>query len=92
MNEHKIKTIEVFSDIVEENGVDNWNSLYQNKKNYFKTILSCYSFTEDEMKELDGLSTYDQLLNTVGRGVQCDDCAQKETELYDKYYPKTNYE
>jgi hypothetical protein len=48
--------------------------------------------TEEEMKELDGLCTYDQLLSTVGRGVQCDDCAQKEAELYDKYYPKTNYE
>jgi len=57
MNKHKIKTIEVFSDIVEENGVDNWNSLYQNKKNYFKTILSCYSFTEDEMKEMWFMNT-----------------------------------
>ena len=39
------------------------------------------------MKELDGLNTYDQLLNTVGRGVQCNDCAKKEAELYEKYYP-----
>ena len=29
----------------------------------------------------------DQLLNTVGRGVQCNDCGKKEAELYEKYYP-----
>jgi hypothetical protein len=45
--------------------------------------------TEDEMKELDSLSYYDQLLNTVGRGVQCDDCGKKEAELYEIYYPKS---
>ena len=44
--------------------------------------------TEEEMKELDGLSTYDQLLSTVGRGVQCEDCGKKEAELYDRYYPR----
>ena len=44
--------------------------------------------TEDEMNELEGLATYDQLLSTVGRGVQCDDCANKEAELYVKYYPE----
>jgi hypothetical protein len=46
--------------------------------------------TKEEMDELDGLCTYDQLLNTVGRGVQCDECAIKENELYEKYYPNTN--
>lgn len=44
--------------------------------------------TPKEIEELEGLTTYDQLLNTVGRGVQCDDCAKKEEELYEKYYPK----
>jgi hypothetical protein len=44
--------------------------------------------TEEESKELDDLATYDQLLNTVGRGVQCDVCGKKEAELYEKYYPK----
>lgn len=44
----------------------------------------------EEFKELDNLNMYDQLLNTVGKGVQCDDCAIKEQELYNKYYPKTN--
>jgi hypothetical protein len=45
--------------------------------------------TEEEMKELDGLATYDQLLNTVGRGIQCDECALKEAKLYNKYYPES---
>jgi DNA-directed RNA polymerase subunit N (RpoN/RPB10) len=44
--------------------------------------------TEEQAKELDELGMYDQLLNTVGRGVQCDDCAKKEAEMYDKYYPR----
>ena len=44
--------------------------------------------TPEEMIELDNLSSYDQMLNTVGRGVQCDDCGRKEAELYEKYYPK----
>jgi len=43
---------------------------------------------EKDRKEMDDLATYDQLLNTVGRGVQCDDCGKKEAELYEKYYPK----
>jgi hypothetical protein len=45
--------------------------------------------TEEESKELDQLATYDQLLNTVGRGVQCDDCGKKEAELYEIYYPRS---
>jgi hypothetical protein len=40
------------------------------------------------MLELDNLSYYDQLLNTVGKGVQCNDCGKKEAELYKKYYPE----
>tara|TARA_R110000868_G_scaffold1452_4_gene11403 strand:- start:5639 stop:6082 length:444 start_codon:yes stop_codon:yes gene_type:complete len=44
--------------------------------------------TPEEMKELDNLSSYDQMLNTVGKGVQCDDCGRKEAELYEKHYPE----
>jgi hypothetical protein len=57
-------------------------------KNWFKN-LERTDLTEEEIKELDSLTTYDQLLNTVGRGIQCDDCAKKESELYEKYYPKS---
>ena len=48
--------------------------------------------TEEELEELDKLSLYDQMLNSIGRGVQCNDCGRKESELYEKYYPKTNHE
>ena len=63
--------------LIEKWGREDW------WKNLERTNL-----TEDEMNELEGLATYDQLLSTVGRGVQCDDCAMKETELYSQYYPK----
>ena len=53
-------------------------------KNFERTDL-----TDQERGEMDDLASYDQLLNTVGRGVQCDDCARKEAELYEKYYPKS---
>jgi hypothetical protein len=41
----------------------------------------------EEYNKLDQLGIYDQLLNTVGRGIQCNDCVIKEEELYNKYYP-----
>jgi ferredoxin len=63
--------------LIDKWGREDW------QKNFERTDL-----TEEEDKELDGLNMYDQLLNTVGRGVQCGDCAKKEAELYDKYYPR----
>jgi len=50
--QYNIKTVEVYSDIIDEDGSDNWKSLYKNKKTYFRTILSCYSFTDEELKEM----------------------------------------
>jgi len=52
LEKYQIETVEVFSDIVDEDGIDNWNSLYRGKKNHFKTIKSCYSFTHEEMVEM----------------------------------------
>lgn len=49
---YKIETVEVYSDILDEDGSDNWNRLYREKKNYFKTIRSCFSYTADEMQEM----------------------------------------
>lgn len=49
---YSIETVEVYSDIVDEDGADNWDSLYKEKKTYFKTIRACFSFTEEEMKEM----------------------------------------
>jgi hypothetical protein len=49
---YQIETIEVYSDILDEDGSDNWNSLYKNKKTYFKTIRSCFSFSKEDMHEM----------------------------------------
>ena len=64
-------------DIIDKWGRDNW---FEN--------LERTDLTEDDCKELESLATYDQLLNTVGRGIQCDECGIKEAELYKKYYPE----
>ena len=52
LNKYDIKLVEVYSDLIDEAGVDNQNSLYKNKRTYFKTISSCYSFTIEEMCEM----------------------------------------
>tara|TARA_Y100000768_G_scaffold389009_1_gene390175 strand:- start:14212 stop:15894 length:1683 start_codon:yes stop_codon:yes gene_type:complete len=51
-DKYNIETVEVYSDIVDEDGIDNWNSLYRNKRSYFKTIRSCFSFSAEEMVEM----------------------------------------
>jgi hypothetical protein len=50
--QYNIETVEVYSDLADEAGIDNWGSLYKAKKNYFRTISSCYSFTRAEMVEM----------------------------------------
>jgi hypothetical protein len=62
--------------------IDKWG-----RKDWWKN-LERKDLTKEEMDELDGLCTYDQLLSTVGRGVQCEECGVKEAELYEIYYPK----
>jgi len=52
IDKYKIKLVEVYTDLVDEEGVDNENSLYKNKRTYFKTISSCYSFTFEDMQEM----------------------------------------
>ncbi len=49
---YQIETVEVYSDIVDEDGTDNWHNLYKNKRTYFKTIRSCFSFTSEDMYEM----------------------------------------
>ena len=51
-DKYGIETVEVYSDIVDEDGTDNRNTLYLNKQTHFKTIRSCFSFTGEEMKEM----------------------------------------
>jgi hypothetical protein len=50
--QYEIETVEVYTDSADEDGTDNFYGLYKNKKSYFKTIRSCYSFTKDEMIEM----------------------------------------
>jgi len=50
--QYDIETVKVYTDLVDEDGVDNWEGLYKNQKNYFYTIRSCYSFTQEEMYEM----------------------------------------
>jgi hypothetical protein len=52
IKKYKIKLVEVYTDLVDEAGVDNQHSLYKTKRHYFKTISSCYSYTFEEMCEM----------------------------------------
>jgi radical SAM superfamily enzyme YgiQ (UPF0313 family) len=52
LKNYNIKLVEVYTDLVDEGGVENKNTLYKNKRNYFKTISECYSFTKQEMVEM----------------------------------------
>lgn len=52
LEKYNIRLVEVYTDLVDEDGVDNLRGLYRNKKHTFKTISSCYSFTNDEMCEM----------------------------------------
>ena len=52
LKQYNIELVEVYTDLVDEEGVDNKNSFYRNKRHYFKTIASCYSFTRDDMCEM----------------------------------------
>lgn len=63
--------------------IDKWG-----RKNWWEN-LERTDLTPEQMEELDHICSYDQALNTVGRGVQCDDCGRKEAELYEKYYPRS---
>ena len=59
--------------------------------------LERVDLTDEEVKELSDMCSYDQALNTIGKGIQCDKCSIEENRLYDIYYPqilqlKLNYE
>jgi hypothetical protein len=52
LKEYDVELVEVYSDLADEDGIDNWEGLYKAQKNYFKTVASCYSFTRKEMIEM----------------------------------------
>jgi hypothetical protein len=66
--------------------IDKWG-----RKDWWEN-LERTDLTEEEIEELDQICCYDQMLSTVGRGVQCSDCIKKEEELYEKYYPRVESE
>jgi len=52
IEKYQIKLVEVYTDLIDEEGVDNQHSFYKTKRHYFKTISSCYSFTNEECCEM----------------------------------------
>lgn len=52
IEKYDIEIVEVYTDLADEDGIDNINGLYRDKKHYFKTIASCYSFTREEAVEM----------------------------------------
>ena len=58
---------------------------------WFKN-LERTDLTPHEGKDLDNLNFYDQLLNTVTKGILCNSCYEKDIELLDKYYPSITLE
>lgn len=52
LEKHDIRLVEVYTDLIDEEGVDNQHSFYKSKRHYFKTISSCYSFTNLECCEM----------------------------------------
>lgn len=52
LEQHGIELVEVYTDLVDEEGVDNTNTFYKNHRNYFKTTASCNTFTREEMAEM----------------------------------------
>lgn len=43
---------------------------------------------DNPTEELDQLSYYDQLINTVSKGIVCKPCIEKGDKLCEKYYDK----
>lgn len=52
LEKYNIRLVEVYTDLVDEAGVDNVNTFFKDKQTYFKTISSCYSFTHEEAAEM----------------------------------------
>ena len=44
--------------------------------------------TPEQTQELEEMSFYDQLLNTIGRGYMCKECIELEDKLLTQYYPQ----
>ena len=52
LKRYNIELVEVYVDVVDDSGVDNYNSLYRKNSTYYKTIASCFSFTREQAVEM----------------------------------------
>jgi hypothetical protein len=52
LTKFSIKPVKVYTDLVDEQGIDNQQSLFSKKKNFFYTISECYSYSFEEMCEM----------------------------------------
>jgi hypothetical protein len=52
IKKYNIQLVEVYTDLIDEEGVDNQLSFYKSKRNRFKTISSCYSYSYADMCEM----------------------------------------
>lgn len=52
IEKYKIETVDVYTDVIEEGGADNRYGMYRGIRSYFKTIVSSYSYTREEMHEM----------------------------------------
>jgi putative methyltransferase len=52
IEKYQIELVEVYTNSMDDFGVDNTDSLYNNKRQYFKTIASCYSYSREEFYEM----------------------------------------
>ena len=66
-----------------EEMIDKWG-----RKDWFDNLeKDPSSFTPEQSNELEEMCTYDQLLNTIGRGYMCSECIELEDKLLNQYYP-----
>ncbi len=52
LEKYQIKLVEVYSDIMDDQGLDSQKSLYVGQQTVYKTISSCFSFTFEEFCEM----------------------------------------
>ena len=64
-----------------ESKIDKWG-----RSNWWEN-MERDDLTEEQHKELDEIGFYDQVLHSVGRGYECEECMIKEDELNQLYYP-----
>jgi hypothetical protein len=47
---------------------------------------------DNATEEEDELVSYDQLINTISRSIVCKKCLNRDSKLWEKYYPQTSKE